>query len=265
MRRLFGGYVHNMLTAWESLFPVERDKKGGIKMKVKRLLPVIILVLFMTPHAYARGQNADDIARELVKRLFDPSYDVRILDHPGHELSLIIDSKKNRAFIYAMGHELFRMRARYVDFSTSKISIAKNWIEMAGNTREKMYLDIAKKILYFKRIGGKGVDVFARVNVKYNHNLDLLEVRWTRHYPIAIVVCLAQKKAWVTFANHLMFIMHAKRFKIKGSSAPIVRLKYKKSYKDGIYLNIDRKILYFRTGETGVFAPVEIKESMRSK
>ena len=52
--------------------------------------------------------------------------------------------------------------------------------------------------------------------------------------------------------------MHARKIRIKGSGTPIYQLKYKKAYKDGIYFNPSRKILYFRSGITGVFAKVDV-------
>ncbi len=239
---------------------MKNDEKvfGG---KNKIIFFFIFLFSFVVFNIFAYEQDADKIARALAERLTVKYYEIMILNHS--EISMQIDIRKGEAYIYSMGHELFRMKAKYVDFSNSKISIAKNWIELKGNGWDRIFLDVAKKILFFRHLNERGKwvsKIFAKVSISSSKNSNIIDLRIVKHKPIRIDLFTKYKQAWVYFDNFEMFIMHAKKIKIQGSSS-IVRLKYMNKYRDGVYINFSRKILYFRSGIKGIFAKIKYKRS----
>ncbi len=221
----------------------------------------VLLFSFVIFNVFAYEQDADKIARALAERVSVKYYEIMISNHA--ELSMQIDMRKGEAYLYSMGHELFRMKAKYVDFSSSRISIANNWIELKGNGWVRMYLDKAKKILFFRHLDRKGKwisRIFADVSISSSDNSNIINLKIIKHKPIRMDLFTKYKQAWVYFDNSEMFIMHAKKIKIRGSSS-IVRLKYMNKYRDGVYINFSRKILYFRSGIKGVFAKINYKRS----
>ena len=229
--------------------------------KNKVLFSFVLIIFVIVLNNFAYEQDADKIARALAERLTVKYYKIMILNHS--ELSMKIDMEKEEAYIYSMGHELFRMKAKYVDLSNSRISIAKNWIELKGNGWDRMFLDVAKKILIFRHLDERGKwvsKIFAKVSISSSKNPNIIDLRIIKHKPIRIDLFTKYKQAWIYFDNCEMFIMHAKKIKIQGSSS-IVLLKYMKKYKDGVYINFSRKILYFRSGIKGTFAKIRYKRS----
>ncbi len=247
----------------------------GVLMKnmmiIKKILMVSLALAINLQYNYsfAADLNADKIARSLADSLLGPPYIALLLQdssYLGDKVKLVINTRKQEAYIMAMGHEIFRMRARNVDLSPPGLSLADNWIELQGNRKEKIYLDIAKRILFFNGKDDKPSQVFAHVNIDppFPHVKDVMVVHLLDHQPVEFVIVPKYHKAYVEFNDshdqqHLLFVMHAKKIKIKGSSVPIYQLKYKNNYKDGIYFNPGRKILYFRSGRIGVFAKVKFQ------
>jgi len=228
--------------------------------KKKNIIFFLIILFFCFFKVFSDYQDAGKIAQALNKRLTVKYYRIILLNHA--EISMKIDMRKGEAYLYSLEHELFRMKAKYVDFSTSKISIAKNWIELQGNGGKKLYLDILRKILFFRSLNSNGKweeQIFATVSLKVFKNGKIIQVKISEHKPIKIDLITAKKKAWVYFNGEELFIMHAKKIKVKGSPFPIIELKYMKRYKDGLYLNFSRKILFFRSGKKGIFSTIKYK------
>lgn len=165
------------------------------------------------------------------------------------EISLYINMDNGEASMYFMKNYVIKMSTKYLQLSGAP---EDNLIELKGNGLSKIYLNKERKILYFRE---GTIGTFANVSIKMI-NKNQLDVICLDNKDIDMNIRMDKNEAVMYFMGNHMFKMCAQYQQISG--APEDNLIELIGGETNIYLNKDRKILYFRDGAVGTFADISI-------